>query len=261
MLHTAEELRIYKLWDVGLRYHEQEAPYSTVAVTDPRRFHVPVYFCPSRRSPSGLGFSSGDPGTSLPGNFNRPGGRSDYAISGGTNTGSNLGGAIIAAVVRSAALANGQPYTGSITNGAFFLSPAGTRATSFASQTSLPSISDGSSNTLLVGEKHVRPDQLQNGTGEDRSVFSGGSVNAFRRLTGLQSNQTPPPQRWLIADKNDITGTAPTSFGSWHPGVCQFVFCDGSVKAISVSVDMGSTTLPILTALGLRDDGQPIPPY
>ncbi|MFN5291260.1 MAG: H-X9-DG-CTERM domain-containing protein, partial [Planctomycetia bacterium] len=40
-------------------------------------------------------------------------------------------------------------------------------------------------------------------------------------------------------------------FGSYHNGVCQFVFCDGAVKALNVSV---STTA--LQRFALRDDGQ-----
>ena len=42
-------------------------------------------------------------------------------------------------------------------------------------------------------------------------------------------------------------------FGSWHPGVCQFAFCDGSVKAIRNTVDEVT-----LGRLACRNDGQVI---
>ena len=51
---------------------------------------------------------------------------------------------------------------------------------------------------------------------------------------------------------NDQNGAlANTSFGGPHTGVCQFVFCDGSVKAIPTSV-----SLQTLTYLITRNDGQ-----
>jgi prepilin-type processing-associated H-X9-DG protein len=46
------------------------------------------------------------------------------------------------------------------------------------------------------------------------------------------------------------------SFGSWHPGICEFAFCDGHVKAVSTATD-----LVVLSRLAVRDDGQPIPDY
>ena len=42
--------------------------------------------------------------------------------------------------------------------------------------------------------------------------------------------------------------------GSWHTGVCNFVFGDGSVHAIS-----NSTNIVTLTWLARPDDGQVVP--
>jgi prepilin-type processing-associated H-X9-DG protein len=42
-------------------------------------------------------------------------------------------------------------------------------------------------------------------------------------------------------------------FGSWHTGVCQFAFGDGSVKAISTSIDEVN-----LGRLAARNDGEVI---
>jgi prepilin-type processing-associated H-X9-DG protein len=49
---------------------------------------------------------------------------------------------------------------------------------------------------------------------------------------------------------------ADKAFGSAHPRLCQFVFCDGSVKALPVNINI--TTLQLL---GVRNDGQAIPDY
>ena len=50
---------------------------------------------------------------------------------------------------------------------------------------------------------------------------------------------------------NDQNGArANESFGGPHAGLCQFVFCDGSVRAVPLSVSLGT-----LTALAGRADG------
>ncbi|MCY2996291.1 MAG: DUF1559 domain-containing protein [Planctomycetota bacterium] len=46
---------------------------------------------------------------------------------------------------------------------------------------------------------------------------------------------------------------ANSSFGGPHPGVCQFVLCDGSVRPISIDID-----LQTLTALVTRSGGEPV---
>ena len=43
---------------------------------------------------------------------------------------------------------------------------------------------------------------------------------------------------------------------SRHPGICQFVFCDGSVRLLYNSID------PVVFGLlAQRNDGQPVPGY
>jgi hypothetical protein len=129
--------------------------------------------------------------------------------------------------------------------------PVGTRVLTWRGQTNFASITDGTSNTLLIGEKHIRP-SARDGMSEDRSVFSGNNANNYSRLAGLDPDGVT--QRPLVQDPND--GTSPDAnlrFGGPHPGVCQFVLCDGSVKAIKTTID-----LTTLTRLALRDDGLPI---
>ena len=40
-------------------------------------------------------------------------------------------------------------------------------------------------------------------------------------------------------------------FGSAHPGVCQFVFCDGTVHSIGIDININ-----VLRRLAVRNDGQ-----
>ena len=46
------------------------------------------------------------------------------------------------------------------------------------------------------------------------------------------------------------------SFGGDHPGICMFVFCDGSVKPLEVTIDIHT-----LSYLATRAGGEVIPPY
>src|SRR5262249_23484882 len=64
---------------------------------------------------------------------------------------------------------------------------------SWRGRLSLTSISDGTSNTLMFGEKHVRPNSLR-GKNEDRSVF-GGQNNSIRRMAGVGPTGNSRPLR------------------------------------------------------------------
>jgi hypothetical protein len=55
---------------------------------------------------------------------------------------------------------------------------------------------------------------------------------------------------------NSIKDQATKKFGSWHLGVCQFVFGDGSVRPVYNSIN------PVLLGrLASRNDGQPPPDF
>src|SRR4029079_5003358 len=83
------------------------------------------------------------------------------------------------------------------------------------------SISDGLTNTLFFGEKHVQLKML----GKEGSVFNGDYGNSFKKA-GVGAA--------LVRNPSATSG----QFGSWHPGVCQFTLGDGSVKAIRNEIDV-----------------------
>src|SRR5262249_49359082 len=108
------------------------------------------------------------------------------------------------------------------------------------------------------------------GKNEDRSVYNSSNGNNYRRFIGRDRNangtyKASDPPNFIIADwKQQANYTDPATgltvnvnqcFGSRHTGICQFVFCDGSVKGIPTTL----TNIDILTNLGLPNDGQPIP--
>ncbi|MCI0456439.1 MAG: DUF1559 domain-containing protein [Gemmataceae bacterium] len=265
ILPYLEQENAYRLWDPQLRYYDQ--PNLGHAILDPTPRSVPVYFCPSRRGPEvGLSVATGTTATtqdvpSSPaaagyGSFrHRPGGLSDYASCNGTVDSLEGNGALGIGTPLAAVKRDGSPVTATgLTQ--MFRQPPGTRVTQWTSPTSLSSITDGTSNTLLVGEKHVRPANRW-GKDEDRSIYNGQWARIFRRMAGV--GPAPNQKFPLVTDPNDSWSRqtpireAFQRFGSNHPGVCQFVFCDGSVRAVSNTVD--DTTL---SRLAQRSDGQVI---
>ncbi|HLJ93072.1 MAG TPA: DUF1559 domain-containing protein [Gemmataceae bacterium] len=253
LLPYLEQEAIYRMWNLQKRWPEQSTN------PDPRPHNLSVFFCPSRRSAAGLGFSVNDvanaPADSL-GPF--PGGLGDYACNTGNDSTNNRPrGALTYSRAR------GITPTGTILTGNFDASPIGTVITSFQSVTSIASITDGTTNTLLIGEKHIRPNS-RDGKNEDRSIFSGCNANNYARLAGIPPagvTQTDKVTQYPLAS-NELDATMATTtppgaydsniiFGGPHPGVCMFVFCDGSVKGVKTSVD-----LTVLTRLAVRNDGQ-----
>ncbi len=104
-------------------------------------------------------------------------------------------------------------------------------------------ITDGLSNTLLVGEKHVIWKHFGEGP-LDNSAYNGDYFLSHARPAGPDY---PLAQSW--------TDYRPV-FGSYHTAVVQFGFCDGGVRPLFRSID--PKTLGLLAS---RDDGQPIPDY
>jgi hypothetical protein len=124
------------------------------------------------------------------------------------------------------------------------------RVTSWRGATTLSDVLDGTSNTFVAGEKHLRAefmgwiqDDGANTVMGDGSVFNGDLSQVLGRRCGIGN---------LIALRHNTSGG--NLMGSWHPSVCQFVFTDGSVKGLSKG-----TSGELLWRLTHRKDGNPIP--
>lgn len=111
----------------------------------------------------------------------------------------------------------------------------------------LKNIIDGSTKTLLIGEKHVPSVGYGNGSQyADNSVYNGDNAMSILRFAG--------PGLGIAQGPEQVSVTMTKIFGSSHPGTCQFVFCDGSVHSVRVEVDT-----EVLGNLVSRFDGNVIP--
>jgi prepilin-type processing-associated H-X9-DG protein len=130
-------------------------------------------------------------------------------------------------------------------------SPPGTRIT-WKSNTNLPGIPDGTSNTFLAGEKHVPVGMFGRAKVGDGSIYNG-SWSAFgARLAGIEDPLAQGPTD-VTPSGGIVDGIYARKFGSYHSGVCNFVFCDGSVRAIRNTIDSAN-----LRRLAARNDGEAI---
>jgi prepilin-type N-terminal cleavage/methylation domain-containing protein/prepilin-type processing-associated H-X9-DG protein len=104
-------------------------------------------------------------------------------------------------------------------------------------------VRDGTSNTFLAGELQVRRQDL-NQIPFNGPLYNGEDLTAFARVGG--------PGVPLSKSMDEAPGPM-LGFGSWHPGQCNFVFGDGSVRSVDAWID--TQTLGFLCN---RADGQVI---
>lgn len=164
---------------------------------------VKIFVCPTRRKPT---FVSADGGSA---NGGESGICSDYAVSYGTTTDATKN------------------------DGPFWLNDA----THYGVGQRFAEISDGLSNTILVGEKHVNLQAFRQQPGvldpSDFVVYSCRNAFSVGRIGG--------PNAPLAISQND---SYRNQFGSWHPGVVPVLFGDSSTQLLRTS--MSTTVLGYL---------------
>ncbi len=219
ILPYMEQGNLYAQWNISLTYYDQ----TNVARLTP----VSSYFCPSRRSPisppghSVFGDQNDDIGATL-GPFT-PGALGDYAVCTGTDN------------------CDGCDCDGQVYNGAFRANM--NQYGQMLGYITYHDITDGLSNTLFAGDKHVHLYYFGYGV-LDCSLYNGDYWMCSSRSAG--------PNYPLASKPTD----AVIGFGGYHTGICQFLFGDGSARSINNSAN--PNTLALLANIA---DGQAIPDY
>ena len=225
ILPDLEQQNLYNMWPEGWPYPglapgAPVTPQGIAQTAETLDTPVPTYFCPSFRSP-------GDANSAEV--FTQPSGcvLSQAARGSVGDYAANIG-------------STGLDYTVSIPNGPSVAQNGALRA---VKGVRFAEISDGLSNTLMVGEKHV-PRGSEGAAPWDCGIYDGHNVPCSTRAAGPSFPLAILPQDpgW--------------KFGSRHPGLTLFVFCDGSVHMLSNSMDRYTLGL-----LAQCNDGQVIPDY
>ena len=227
LLPFIEQNNLFQQWDLSLRYTYYRTPASVVGA------QVKIYYCPSRRAPPQVSVS----GDTLAPWGGSPGALGDYVGNGGDST----------LAWDDPRFADGVMLYADTTFG-----PNNTVA-SWRSLAAFKDITDGLSNTLLIGEKHVLITEFGQDVAGDNSIYNGDDIHTIVRVAG---RQTPGPIDRPLASSPLDSYRPDERFGSYHPGGCQFVLCDGSVRMIPITVDIDT-----LTRLAVRNDGLPVGDY
>jgi prepilin-type N-terminal cleavage/methylation domain-containing protein/prepilin-type processing-associated H-X9-DG protein len=119
------------------------------------------------------------------------------------------------------------------------------------SQVTMAQITDGTSNTYLVGEKYINADHYVDGvdSGDDWSMYTGEQEDVMR-LVGYPDATQASGYSYFPPKQDQSGGTFVNNFGSAHAGGLNMAFCDGSVQTISYSIDP-----EVHRRLGNREDG------
>ncbi|MGL6194073.1 MAG: DUF1559 domain-containing protein [Thermoguttaceae bacterium] len=146
---------------------------------------------------------------------------------------------------------------------------SGIDGNSWAPQDAMSRWADGTSNQIVLGEKHIPLGAINQCRTSDAGATE--TAQADCSILNVGELRTPPSFRIVRhrfafwGDTYDIMpGIIPSnmknyahysnaSFGSYHTGVCNFAFGDGSIQALSQTI---SPT--VLACLGQVDDGKSV---
>jgi prepilin-type N-terminal cleavage/methylation domain-containing protein/prepilin-type processing-associated H-X9-DG protein len=240
ILPYVEQDNLFKLFDPTLPNAVPDATSPRMAAA--RQTFVKVYWCPSETLPATPSQPESGPGGSLSGRPNyMPG--SYRAVSGATYGFQNL------------TTGSGDAYWDDQGQTSFLMGwNSGFRGPMHAvstaggtSQETLVTISDGTSNTLMVGEYVTKSHQ-------SRRTFWGYAYTSYN-----QSSITIGQSRTLLPDFDQCvaigglggSNVCKRGWGSLHGGGrINFVMCDGSVRSISTSVDVNRVLPAMATIAG-----------
>ena len=115
--------------------------------------------------------------------------------------------------------------------------------------TRIKDIPDGTSKTLMVGERHSLDPKW-----DDLPNRRGWAWSRYMAVQDLMCSSSVPINYMMSSTSQTDKDKRLNAFGSGHPTGANFVWCDGSVKLLVLE---STGTLPTLQALSRPNDGEP----
>jgi prepilin-type N-terminal cleavage/methylation domain-containing protein len=219
-----------------LPYKEQDTVYKATNGNIINGTPIPIYFCPSRRAPSQLTGTTNKAGT-------------DYVGNGLMVTGTPAG-------CTGASPPATTVATGTRTYGGVFRPYC-------AGSLTIVGITDGSSNCIGVGEKHLSLRSLNTGTDQNDNSARGYAYGWDPSTTynNRRDSVSVGPNPTNIADyPTSNTNTSGTGYyGSGHTGLSMMLFMDGAVRAVRFNTATAANSTNTTWLLLNVSDGFPAP--
>jgi prepilin-type N-terminal cleavage/methylation domain-containing protein/prepilin-type processing-associated H-X9-DG protein len=267
LLPYIEQDNLYRLWDptVPNLIADKDSP----RMAQLRQTLVKTYVCPSDPGPftpiQPESWTSGDTNLTspvyMPGSYRAVAGTTFGGKAGTPGKPSDIGGnvnwddQVNDSPSQALWLSQNYPqWRGPMSAQQIGIRTGGTPNPATGSPVAITGISDGTSNTLLIGEYVTK-------THRSRGTFWADAYTAYNT-----SDVTIAQSRTMLPDFDLCTVTPPTTngsnqckrgWGSTHSGIINFVFCDGSVRTISQNIDMNT----VFPALGTIAGGEVIPNF
>jgi prepilin-type N-terminal cleavage/methylation domain-containing protein len=241
--HILPFMELQNVHDMGMGY-SNSSTQAAAMVEAGRRVATPIgsLICPSRRAAIAYPYIlAGTEWAYINITPEKTMGRCDYAANGGDTYGGVTG---TYGGPKTLSEGDGMSATAwaNVQNGASMA----TGPVYVHSMVSMANIPDGTSNTYLVGERYISPDNYYDGVyGADDNSWDMGVDYDSARWTA-NDIYCPPRQ-----DQSGVSLSA--NFGSAHAAGFNMVLCDGSVRSISYSIDAETHR-----CLGNRKDGEVI---
>ena len=118
-------------------------------------------------------------------------------------------------------------------------SQCGTGAFGYDFLTNLKVLADGTSNTIMLGEKYIKADLYDSAQffNDDQGLFIGAEGDAVRFGHAAEEGRTPPFDETKLPQPDSIVNEGQGIWGSAHPSVWHVAFCDNSVRPLSYDID------------------------
>jgi prepilin-type N-terminal cleavage/methylation domain-containing protein len=233
---------------ITTRHAFYQGPGTPPSVFNPdRTFQMTNYYCPSRRTPGRESAQDLNPGfTNAPATGGGTGSLGDYVAVSGTAIDTNTGEVPVTGL------------TAAIIPASIRADPTGTQILSWKGRTAFSDVSDGLTNVVLIGEKHVLPTEFGNLAAGDGPIYNS-YFNPTATGTRMPSVFRLGSQVYSLAQHardNALGAQHGYQLGSYHTGVVQFAFGDGSVRAVQTDVSP-----VILELLVICNDGAAVSGY